>query len=95
MRNLVTLTGRLFSSPVGVFFLFIDNYRLADNDSLKVFVPCRGILLIYGKKQLLDARIEISFRPLSGYSSYLFTDVELWRLTNVGFRPLSGYSSYL
>ena len=47
MRNLVTLTGRLFSSPVGVFFLFIDNYRLADNDSLKVFVPCRGILLIY------------------------------------------------
>ena len=61
-----------FSSPVGVFFLFID-WDAGNKSFKRVFIPCRGFLLIYTRSRNYMYLLQ-SFHPLSGFSSYLYTE---------------------
>ena len=57
----------IFSSPVGVFFLFIikeyDRFLLG----YKVFFPCRGFILIYVLKSFLLSLLLLVFIPCRGF----------------------------
>ena len=83
------------SSPVGVFFLFIIKANLLE--IYATFSSPVGVFFLFILKSKKNNPESPRFRPLSGYSSYLWrkTKTCLSVLCMLSFHPLSGFSSCL
>ena len=61
-----------FSSPHGDFSFSISDTVFGASPRTQVFVPSRGFLFFYDYEAVLYAQEQISFRPLTGISLFLY-----------------------